>query len=56
MAEKAVKESDCTQMFVARKDPATNAGGKQKISGSGKQTASIRWKTRAHTHTPIKKK
>jgi len=32
-AEKAVKERDCTQMPVAKKDQTTNAGGKRKISG-----------------------
>ena len=30
-AEKAVKERDCTQMPVAKKDQTTNAGGKRKM-------------------------
>jgi len=32
-----MKERDCTQMSMARKDQTTNAGGKQKISGCPNQ-------------------
>ena len=40
MTEKAVKERDCTQKSVARKDQTTNAGGKpRKISGCPNQAS-----------------
>ena len=38
-AEKAVKERDCIQMRVAKKDQITNADGKRQISGCPNQAS-----------------